>query len=320
MRFLFQRIVHNANRWTRPSNGRLGSKLDGGYLNETGFGHEDWNLCNDRSQDGYVHGYVYFRPKSPSGLFNILFATYDKGEGWALIGFYERASFDPSGAKFSSTILRRRARELKDLDEVGSLGPPYAGLSPENMLRRLASEEVFYRWRVRLSNVHTLQAPLLLPERLVASYGKYFARPTEISQNRYDEIIAFAQNYSDKAPEQNYQDGGDIEFPEGRKYQVLHTARERNRSLVNKAKQRFKRRHGRLFCEACKFDFMHVYGLAGEDFIEVHHLRPVSELRPGARTRLDDLALVCSNCHRMLHRRRPWMTISVLRRLLRNPT
>jgi 5-methylcytosine-specific restriction protein A len=36
-------------------------------------------------------------------------------------------------------------------------------------------------------------------------------------------------------------------------------------------------------------------------------------LRPGTKTRLIDLALVCANCHRMLHRSRPWPTIAELR-------
>ena len=54
----------------------------------------------------------------------------------------------------------------------------------------------------------------------------------------------------------------------------------------------------------------------GEGFIECHHVTPVSELRAGTRTRLSDLAVVCSNCHRMLHRRRPWLTAAELRGLI----
>jgi predicted HNH restriction endonuclease len=39
-------------------------------------------------------------------------------------------------------------------------------------------------------------------------------------------------------------------------------------------------------------------------------------LRAGSKTRAADIALVCSNCHRMLHRRRPWLTMSDLKTLL----
>jgi len=70
---------------------------------------------------------------------------------------------------------------------------------------------------------------------------------------------------------------------------------------------------GALRCEACGFDFHETYGKLGEDFIECHHVTPVSELKAGATTRLSDLVVVCSNCHRMLHRRRPWLTAAELR-------
>ncbi len=105
-------------------------------------------------------------------------------------------------------------------------------------------------------------------------------------------------------------------FPEGRLLYRLHRVRERSASLVSRAKERTKRREGRLVCQACGFDFERVYGVLGADFIECHHTVPVSELRSGQVTRLDDLALVCSNCHRMLHRRRPWLTLGQLSSLL----
>ncbi len=43
----------------------------------------------------------------------------------------------------------------------------------------------------------------------------------------------------------------------------------------------------------------------GSDFIEGHHTVPISELKGEVKTKVKDVALVCSNCHRMLHRRRP---------------
>ncbi len=58
-------------------------------------------------------------------------------------------------------------------------------------------------------------------------------------------------------------------------------------------------------CIACKFDFEETYGKHGEGFIEVHHLVPVSKL--GENTKVDpatDMVTICSNCHRMIHRKR----------------
>lgn len=109
----------------------------------------------------------------------------------------------------------------------------------------------------------------------------------------------------------------DESFPEGRQLLRTHLVRERRPALVKLAKQRFKDQHdGRLFCQACGFDFSATYGPLGEDYIEAHHTVPVSQLVPGSQTRVEDLAMVCANCHRMLHRRRPWLTMPELAQIL----
>ena len=108
-------------------------------------------------------------------------------------------------------------------------------------------------------------------------------------------------------------------FKEGREMWLRHKSRERNRKVVQHAKSRFLRKHGRFFCQVCKFDFESRYGQLGAGFIEAHHTVPVSELDPqGSKTRSSDIALVCANCHRMLHIRRPWLTMPELKRLLTN--
>ncbi len=58
--------------------------------------------------------------------------------------------------------------------------------------------------------------------------------------------------------------------------------------------------------ELCSMDFHKRYGPHGEDFIEVHHLTPLSTLDPAALKRTapkTDMVVVCLNCHRMIHRR-----------------
>ncbi|WP_255298261.1 HNH endonuclease [Brevibacillus dissolubilis] len=61
--------------------------------------------------------------------------------------------------------------------------------------------------------------------------------------------------------------------------------------------------HG-LICKACGFDFEAVYGERGKNFIEVHHIKPLSTLDGGEMEIVPetDLVPVCSNCHRMIHR------------------
>jgi predicted HNH restriction endonuclease len=106
------------------------------------------------------------------------------------------------------------------------------------------------------------------------------------------------------------------EFPEGALLYRAHITRERNTRLLRCAKLRAKLLHGHLCCEACGFDFFEMYGEVGEDYIECHHTVPVSDLTPQSRTQIRDIALLCANCHRIVHRRRPWLTLNELKRLI----
>lgn len=71
--------------------------------------------------------------------------------------------------------------------------------------------------------------------------------------------------------------------------------------------------HG-LTCSVCGMSFRAVYGEIGREFIEVHHINPLAravESRPiNPNT---DLVPVCPNCHAMLHRRDPPLTVDELR-------
>ncbi len=67
-------------------------------------------------------------------------------------------------------------------------------------------------------------------------------------------------------------------------------------------------------CNICGFDFEKIYGIIGKGFIEVHYLPPLSEFKKEHEINPEvDLIPVCSNCHAMLHRRRPPIPISELK-------
>lgn len=105
------------------------------------------------------------------------------------------------------------------------------------------------------------------------------------------------------------------EAEEGKVLTRLHRTRERKRSLVEAKKKEALKKQGRLRCEACDFDFAENYGPAGQGIIDIHHTRPVHTLQPGEKTKLSELALVCANCHRMIHSTRKWLTIEQIRAL-----
>lgn len=108
----------------------------------------------------------------------------------------------------------------------------------------------------------------------------------------------------------------DLGFPEGKVLLKKHLVRERNSKVIKLAKEKYFQQYGKLICEVCGFDFNQHYGKIGEGYIEGHHIKPISELDEDDETRVEDIALVCSNCHRMLHRRRPWLKISELEKLI----
>jgi 5-methylcytosine-specific restriction enzyme A len=107
------------------------------------------------------------------------------------------------------------------------------------------------------------------------------------------------------------------EAEEGRVITALHRRYERNSALVQAKKKKALAALGKLACEACGFDFRERYGDHGEGFIECHHAKPIHALQPGDKTKVGDLRLLCSNCHRMVHARRPWLTIEELATILR---
>ena len=75
--------------------------------------------------------------------------------------------------------------------------------------------------------------------------------------------------------------------------------------------------HG-LKCSACGFDFARAYGERGQGYIEIHHIKLVSEAKEAEKVNpLTDLVPVCSNCHRMIHRRKgSLLTVDQLKEIL----
>lgn len=113
-------------------------------------------------------------------------------------------------------------------------------------------------------------------------------------------IDADLQNLFEFASSSNANEDG---VWEGREAFLLkrHKYYERDNSVIATAKRK-AHEEGRLKCEVCNFDFAKKYPEVGNNFIECHHKIPIG-LGFERKTKPSDLALVCSNCHRMLHRK-----------------
>ncbi len=102
-------------------------------------------------------------------------------------------------------------------------------------------------------------------------------------------------------------------FTEDTRRLVTHTRIERNQKLVKEVKKQKGYQ-----CEACGFDFEKTYGEVGKSYIEAHHLIPISKLKKET-VELDpqsDFAVLCANCHRMIHRLEDTSDISELKKIL----
>lgn len=106
----------------------------------------------------------------------------------------------------------------------------------------------------------------------------------------------------------------DLAQAEGRLLLSAHLRRERSRPLRKRKIQSVKGAGRPLNCEVCEFNFATTYGERGEDYVEVHHVLPL-HVSGEVETRIADLALLCANCHRMIHRS-PWISPTELRQTL----
>lgn len=146
-------------------------------------------------------------------------------------------------------------------------------------------------------------------------FERYWENPKEL-RSVADRILTGIES-GVEIPPYDEEDDTILEPQEGRFLIRLHRSRERNRKIVDRKKAQVLKQHNKLECECCGFDFQKTYGDRGAGFIECHHKKPVSEIEIGRPTRLQDLALVCSNCHRMIHRTRPWLSVQALQAALR---
>jgi 5-methylcytosine-specific restriction protein A len=103
------------------------------------------------------------------------------------------------------------------------------------------------------------------------------------------------------------------EYTESRRLSHERYFFARNSKLIKAAKE-----HYGAVCQACTFEYRSKYGELGEGYIEVHHLDPLSE-RPELewsdhlRTSIGSVTVLCADCHRMIHRKRPALSLQELR-------
>jgi hypothetical protein len=171
-------------------------------------------------------------------------------------------------------------------------------LEPDEIKAGIHLEEVRLSIEEGMISLDEIRADAILVKMNIVTVrtGTNFLLTLEQAQR-----LAVIWQAANEPSEEESSAGQEYVTKEGRIKLAIHRIRERDRKLIEKVKQNFRSKHGSLYCEICGFSFGAVYGEIGQNFIEAHHKKPISQLTEGEETSSEDIILVCSNCHRMLH-------------------
>ncbi|HOF15970.1 MAG TPA: DUF3427 domain-containing protein [Bacteroidales bacterium] len=71
------------------------------------------------------------------------------------------------------------------------------------------------------------------------------------------------------------------------------------------------------FCHVCGFDFEKTYGKIGENYIHVHHIKPIATINGEYEVNpIQDLVPICPNCHAIIHSQTPPIPIQILQNII----
>ena len=179
--------------------------------------------------------------------------------------------------------------------EVRSIIIAFEGIAyPARLVRKIApGRQTQILWNKSLSNALNQCYPRAIED-------KNFPELHIFKINNESFVFSFKNDFLVEG-EDNFELKSIIrEGTEGKKIHVYSTKYERNPALRKAAIDI----HG-LKCCVCGFEFEKQYGELGKGFIEVHHIKPLSDIGVEILVKPEtDMVCLCSNCHRMVHRRR----------------
>lgn len=279
--------------WMKYYNGIDNDSIErGGTYNEHSVGHE---VCNYSDNSGTLYGYV-----QPTGNINLEKLGAKKGAD-SITGVTVVWTAGPASGGTVVVGWYKDATIYRELQEI----PKPTALQKKNGIQT-------YRIKAATQNAVLLpvtERELMIPRGIKGGIGQsnvWFA----IQEESKDIVQRVLKLVSDG----NAASLPDIDTSksilEGNPRLVAHLRRERSAALVKAKKGSTLSATGKLCCEVCGFDFKEAYGDHGDGFCEVHHLQPLSKADGVVKTEMRDLAIICSNCHRIIHRTYPMLGIA----------
>jgi len=188
-----------------------------------------------------------------------------------------RVTFSKAGLEY---VVEREYGKIGHLHPC-HLDPAYKGRNYEGAINRFE-----YESNDRLTSGYKLVKEKKCPKKIIAKF-----KNQKINVTKY--IIK-------QKKENQWQDNFENEYPEGAEKRFIQSMRERNSRLRRNAKLRYG-----ITCMVCGFSFDKCYGKTmGESYIEVHHTKPLAEAKKIQKTSIEDVIVICSNCHRVIHKRK----------------
>lgn len=179
-------------------------------------------------------------------------------------------------------------------------------------LDKLSNIDDSFRWTIQGSGI---TIPEEIAEKLEEEWGIFTSKNSVLNNKEKELKTDETSNLSSQSGSVNIKEiydefSDDINYSlenevsnctvEGGETAYYVTRYERD----NKNRQKAISIHGTK-CMACGFDFEEIYGPWGKNFIEVHHVKPLFSLEEEVQINpKTDLVCLCSNCHRMVHRKK----------------
>ena len=129
-------------------------------------------------------------------------------------------------------------------------------------------------------------------------------------------VIDEADHVNDVIPD-------DEAFVEGKIITEMHKRKERNPNLRKEIVSERKKKN-MVFCDICGRKPYFDSSIDECAFFECHHIVPLAQTGGLVKTRKEDIAFLCSNCHRAIHKKiakeKKWFTPDEMKQFLKKET
>jgi len=186
---MLNRMCWNSRGWRLPT----GNPGRGGDPGKVGFGVEEWNFQIEDQVDGFVYGYLYYKPKAETiqraeGHFRILFwSIHPDTREKLLVGMYRDATIpmDDDYAKVDREFSSRGIYERRKQELCAAV----PSMSNDDVCRNVTDPvtEPWLSFKCPVEEVHHFAEYIPIDEVVKSTtVGQRFTRPTFICSGTED--------------------------------------------------------------------------------------------------------------------------------------